>query len=126
MSLKIFLSVKTLISLVFGLGTMFIPELLLPLYDVNLSSQGYFFARLLGATLVGLGSICWFTREEDSGRFRESIILSLFVTDTLGFIVTLMAQLQGLVNILGWSNVAIWGVLAVLLGYFRFAQKETA
>ena len=52
------------------------------------------------------------------------MILSLFVADTIGFILALIAQLSGKMNGLGWLLVALWLVLAFFLGYFYFLKPE--
>ena len=82
-------------------------------------------ARLLGAMLIGIGLICWFEKNADVGALR-SIILALLVADVLGFLVTLMGQLSGLMNALGWIMVVLWFLLALGFGYFRFVAPDNS
>ncbi len=124
MNLKIFLSFKAVVSLVFGLISLCIPTIVFPYYDVHLNLHGIIFAQWFGAMAIGVGLICWFARTEPRSALRQSILLSLFICDTIGFGVALAAQLQGQSNMLGWSNVALWLILALGLGYFRFLKKE--
>jgi hypothetical protein len=42
----------------------------------------------------------------------------------VGCAVALLAQIDGVVNALGWSTVAIYFWLAVGFGYFAFAAKR--
>ncbi len=76
-------------------------------------------ARLLGAKLIGIGLIFWFEKDADTGTLR-GITLALFVADGLGFLATLMGQLSGLMNALGWIT---WFLLALGFGYFRFVES---
>ena len=125
MKLSLFLIIKAVIATVFGIGFVLIPAQLASLFGFTLDAGGVFTARLLGAMLIGIGLICWLCRASDAGALR-SITLSLCVADTLGFIVTLLAQLGGLTNALGWVNVVIWLLLALGLAYFRFLKPGTA
>ena len=123
MNIKFFLSFKAIVSLGFGIIMLGVPTIFLPYYGVQLSPIGIVFAQWFGALNVGVGLICWFTSKADRSALRQSILLSLVIADTIGFFVALSAQLQGLSNMLGWSNVALWLFFALGLCYFRFIKK---
>ena len=53
-----------------------------------------------------------------------AIVLALFVSDAVAFVLALMAQLKGVVNSLGWSTVAIYLLLALGFAYFLFAKPS--
>lgn len=124
MRLYRFLVIKAGISLVFGLSFLLIPVETISLYGVPLDPIGAYVARYFGALLVGIGFICWFARLCTGYLEIQGILLSLFIADTLGFLIALFAQLSGAFNPLGWVNVAIWLFLAVGLGYFRFINQD--
>jgi hypothetical protein len=125
MKLSLFLIIKAVISLVFGIGFALIPAQLASLYGFPLDAGGVFMARLVGALLIGVGLICWLCRAAGVDALK-SITLSLCIADTIGFIVTLLAQFGGLANALGWVNVVIWLLLALGLAYFRFLKPGAA
>jgi len=52
------------------------------------------------------------------------VLLSLFICDSVGFVAALMAQLAGVGNVLGSSNMAHLLVLALGLGWYRFLAKD--
>ena len=123
MKLGNFLVVKAVISLAFGITFALLPAAVMPLYGATLDPIGTLMARLLGACLIGIGLICWLDRSADPQALR-GITLALCVGDTVGFIAALLGQLSGVMNALGWVNVAIWLFLAVGLGYFRFLKPS--
>lgn len=125
MKLGSFLVVKAIISLAFGIGFVAIPVAVWSIYGVTLDSTGIFMTRFVGALLIGVGLICWFTRNAETNTLN-SIILSLCICDTIGFVVALCGQLSGIMNNLGWIVVAIWLLLALGLAYFRFLKPVTA
>jgi hypothetical protein len=124
MKLSSFLVVKAIISLAFGIGFVAIPVAVWSIYGVTLDPVGILMTRFLAACLIGIGLICWFSRNADSNTLK-GITLSLFIADTIGFIVALSGQLSGNMNTLGWIVVAIWLLLALGLGYFRFLKPST-
>jgi hypothetical protein len=125
MKISSFLMLKAIISLAFGISFAVIPAVVWPIYGVTLDPSGIMITRFLGACLLGIGLICWVTRNADFSTLK-GIILSLCIADTIGFIIALSAQLSGIVNTLGWINVAIWLLLALGLGYFRFLKPGTS
>jgi hypothetical protein len=125
MKLSSFLMAKAIISLVFGIGFVAIPAAVWSMYGVTLDPVGILMTRFLAACLIGIGFVCWITRNADFNTLK-GITLSLFIADTIGFIVALSGQLGGLMNTLGWIIVAIWFLLALGLGYFRFLKPSTS
>jgi len=124
MKLSSFLVVKAVISLVLGIAFALAPAAVMSLSGVTLDPGGTLVARYLGASLIGIGLICWLDRNADRAAL-QGITLALFIADTIGFIVALLGQLSGLTNAIGWVNVAVWLFLAVGLGYFRFLKPNT-
>jgi hypothetical protein len=80
---------------------------------------GYF-----SAMLVGIAILCYFASNATASELRKKVILSLFVADTIGLVLALIAQLGGKMNGLGWILVVLWLVLALGLGYFSFLKPE--
>ena len=99
-------------------------SIIMPLYAVTLNRAGEMFMHWTGAFLLGIGLICWFSAKEGRSELRQNVILSLFICDSVGFVAALLGQLAGVANALGWLNVALFLVLALGLGYYRFMAKE--
>ena len=125
MKISSFLMLKAVISLAFGIGFAVIPAVVWSICGLTLDPAGIMMTRFFGACLLGIGLICWVTRNADFNTLK-GITLSLFIGDTIGFIVALTGQLGGLMNTLGWFIVAIWFLLALGLGYFRFLKPSTS
>jgi len=125
MKLSNFLVVKAVISLVFGIASLLAPAAMVGLFGGTLDASGTYMTRLLGACLIGIGLICWLARNAEP-QALQGITLALFIGDTIGFIVALLAQLSGLFDPLNWVNVVIWLLLALGLGYFRFLKPSAS
>jgi hypothetical protein len=66
--------------------------------------------------------VCWGSRKAGNEVISD-IIMGFFITDTIGFIILTAAQLNGMMNFLGWLNVVTWLFLTLGLGYLRFIKK---
>ena len=124
MKLSVFLVITAVIACLFGLAFVFIPGPLLSLYGNTLSPGGLFVARLFGAALLGYAMLTWLARKAEQSEARKAIILSLFISEAIGFIVALIGQFSGVVNALGWSTVIIYLLLALGFGYFQFVNQS--
>ena len=123
MKLSTLMIINTTVAAVFGLAFIIAPAPALSLYGVTPNPELNFVAQLFGATLVAFAILTWSARNLPPSEARKSIVLALFVGDGIGFIVALIAQLGGVVNLLGWSTVAIYLILSLGFGYFRFFKE---
>ncbi len=124
MTLKNLMIINTIISTVFGIAFVLIPWQVYPLYGVEPTPFLNYMGQLFGAALVAFAFLTWFARNAADSDARKAIILALFAGDSIGFIVSLIAQLGGVMNSLGWSTVVIYLLLAVGFGYFQFAKRS--
>ena len=124
MNVSTFLKIKSVVSVFFGLTMVLLYAYLMPIYGIVLNLPGNVMAQWSGACLTGIGIICWSASNAPKSELRSGVLLALFICDSIGFVVTLIGQLGGMGNALGWSTVGLWLVLALGLGYFRFVSKE--
>lgn len=125
MKLSNFLTLKAVISTFFGIAFILVPVSLLAIYGVALDASGVMMAQMSGVSLIGIGLICWFSRNADSSLL-SGITLSLLIADGLGFVLMLRSQLLGQMNAMGWTVVAMYLLLTLGFGYFYFMKPEVA
>jgi len=119
-------AVNAVIAGLFGLGFIFAPAQLLAQYGLAIDAAFGLVAQLFGAALIGYAILTWSVRKAGESDARRAIVLALFVSNAVGFVLSLMAQLKGLANSLGWSTVAIYLLLALGFAYFQFAKPSEA
>ena len=124
MRLKNLFAVNAVIAGLFGLAFVFAPAALLARYGLTLDAQFAVVAQLFGAALIGYAILTWSVRNAGESEARRAIVLALFVSDAIAFVLALIAQLRGLVNSLGWSTVAIYLLLGIGFAYFLFAKPS--
>jgi hypothetical protein len=106
-----------------GVPILIAPVFLYNLFGVSLTPGGVFAAREYGASLIGNLMLAWFARKAAESDTRRAIILDLCVYDAIGFVITLIAQLSGVLGPLGWFAAAIYLFFAVAFGYFLLQKK---
>jgi len=117
MSFKTLMIIKAIVCLTFGVLLVFLPAWLLGLMGASLSPGGTYTAREYGAALFGTLMLTWFARNAVSNEARRPILLDLFVYDAIGFVVTTLTVLSGVLNWLGWGIVAVYAFFTVGSGY---------
>ena len=118
--------VNAVIAGLFGLGFIFAPAKVLAQYGLTVDAGFSLVAQLFGAALIGYAILTWTARNAGDSNARQAMVLALFVSDAVAFVLSLMAQLKGAVNSLGWSTVAIYLLLAIGFAYFQFAKPSEA
>ena len=122
MAFKTLMTVAGVLGILFGIGFLLAPTPLLAQYGVQTDAAGVFVARLLGAALLELGLVFFLARRVEDPATMRAIAMGACIGELAGFWITLRIQLTGLVNSMGWSSVAIYGVLAVAFGRLAFGR----
>ena len=126
MKLRTLMIIKAVVCLSLGVPILLAPVFLYSLFGASLNPGGVFAAREYGASLIGNLLLTWFAKDAIESEPRRAIALALCVYDAIGFVVTLMAQLTGVLGPLGWFAAAIYLFFAIGFGYFLMPQKKTA
>ena len=123
MKLKTLMIIKAVVCLSLGSLLVLVPGIVYSLFGTSLNDGGTFAAREYGAAMLGMLCVTWYARNAVESQSRRAIILGLFVYDAIGCVVTLIATLTGVLNVVGWSVVALYLFFTVGFGYFWFAKS---
>jgi hypothetical protein len=118
MKLKNWMSAAAVVCLVFGFGFVILPVTLLSFYGMSTEQGGILMTRLFGQAFIFLGLLLWLARNTTEPTTQRAFALAAFVGNAIGFIISLMSQLSGIANVLGWSTVALYLIFALGFGYF--------
>ena len=123
MKLGNLLMAGAVVTLIFGLSLVLIPGTLLSLYGITVNEAGILLARLFGAAFLGFTVLNWSARYAADDQVLRGIVLANLIMDAIGFIVTLLGQVAGLANALGWSSVALYLLFGLGFAYFQFVKR---
>jgi hypothetical protein len=118
MKLKTLLIIKATVCLGFGPLLLFLPGQLLNLLGTSFGPGAALTAREYGATLFGNLFLTWLSRNAEDSIARRAIIWHLFIYDAIALVATLIIQLSGGLNVLGWGIVAVYLFFTIGFGYF--------
>src|SRR5437868_9042518 len=106
------------VTLVYGLGFLLIPDQVLSWYGINsLPAAGILTARLFGSSLLGYAVLFWLAREAEDSEARRGVVTGAFASTLIGLAVSVLAQLASVTNSLGWLNVVVYLLLTLGFGY---------
>src|SRR3954452_17345242 len=120
MRLRTLLLIGGILGLVFGFLFLVAPQAMLRLYGVAPDPAITMMARFFAATLLQIGLVLYLIRDVGDPRTQRGVVLGSFLGSLAGFVVALTAQFWGLVNELGWTTVAIYGLLLIGYGSYIF------
>jgi hypothetical protein len=118
--------IKAIVCLSLGLPILIVPVFLYSLFGASLNAAGVFAAREYGASLIGNLMLTWYGRTLTESAPRYAIALALCVYDAIGFVITLIAILTGVLGPLGWLAAAIYLFFTIGFGYFLLPQQKMA
>ena len=123
MRLKTLLIIKAIVCLGFGPLLLFFPGQLLNLLGTSFGTGAALTAREYGATLFGNMCLTWLSRNSEDSVARRAIIWHLFIYDAVALVATLIIQLSGGLNVLGWGIVAVYLFFTIGFGYFLLPKN---
>ena len=124
MKLKTLFIANTVVSVPFGIGCVLAPHLFLSLFGATLGPAGALMMQYGGAWLIGIGLLTWFTRNSTESEARRDIVQSLLVAYLFALIVSVLGQLAGTLNALGWMPVGIQAFFVAGLAYSLFVERR--
>ena len=117
MKFKTLMTIKAIVCLGFGPLLLFVPGWLLNLLGTSFGPGAALTAREYGATLNGNLLLTWLARNTKDLIARRAIIWNLFAYDAIALIATLVIQLSGGLDVLGWGIVFVYLFFTIGFGY---------
>jgi hypothetical protein len=124
MKLKYLFIFNAFATIIFGIGSVLMPQTLVTLFGSTLNPAGVLMMQYGGVWLIGLGLLAWLARNASDSEARKAVILAFMVCYGVAFVVALLAQLNAVLNAFGWGTVGLNLVLALGYGYFQFAKPR--
>ena len=112
--------VTFILELIFGIGFLAVPGMLLGNFGVSLDPIGVSLARLFGSALLGFCTLVWYARAKDSADLSKAAVRTMFIFWLVSTILLVITQLNGLTNSMGWSIIVLHGILLIWTGAFAF------
>ncbi len=116
--------VYLIVEVIFGIGFLFVPSLMMDPMSVTLDETSTTFARLFGSLIISIPVLLFFVRKSASTEFRRGVVYCIFTYLLLSTIILLITQLKGLMNPLGWGIVILHFVFMLWFGYYLINHEK--
>jgi len=123
---KVLFIANAVVSVPFGIGSLLAPHLFLSLFGATLGPAGALMMQHGGAWLIGIGLLTWFTRNAAESQAGRGIALALLIAYAVALAASVLGQLSGVLNVLGWMPVLIQAFFAAAFGYSLAAGRRGA
>ena len=117
MLIKRLLQFNAFVSGFFGIAFLIAPTLVLSQYGVEINETITFLGRLYGCMQLSFAVIIWKAITITHSDLKGWLIVGLFVGDAIAALVSVWAQLSGVMNTSGWLIVLLYSLFAVGYGY---------
>lgn len=124
MKLKWLWTLNTFTGLFFGLGMVLFPAQILSLYGITPDHSHLVTGQMGGAAWLTFGVLAFSVRNAGRTAVLQAIIQAFFIGNIVGFAVSLLGQIGGVANALGWTNVGLYLFYALAYGYFLFVKTD--
>ncbi len=120
MKLRVMFTIVSVVAILYGLGALLVPTAMMQLYGFGTDPATVVVGRFFGVEMLAVGLIDWFVRDF-TGASALPIIRGNLVADAVGVIVSIVAVLDGTMNAMGWSAVAIYLLFTLGFAYFQIS-----
>ena len=120
MKLRNLYLLNTALCLIFALGFLLMPQVMLMLFGMNDGAEARTLCQLIAVELVVGGLITFFARDVIDPTARSAINYGNMVAGALGLVVGLNGTLTGVFGWFGWVVTVVYLVVAVGFAYFQF------
>lgn len=115
--------VDGIVLLLFGVGFLFTPVLLISFYGADLQAPGASMGRFFGASMLALAWITFRAKDAEQSSLRDSVMQANILVWLLAAGIAFLGQLQDTFNLMGWSTVGLGLVFAAWFAYQKYIKK---
>ncbi|MGI9542258.1 MAG: hypothetical protein ACR2MX_03305 [Cyclobacteriaceae bacterium] len=124
MNLKNYLILNAILFIPFGLGMLFTPTFLFPLFGIDLNVDGLLMGRVVGSSLLTIGLVSYLIRMEQPHAIgMRAFLIGSLVFHAIDATTTFAASYSGGMNALGWMFSSMHFILAIGFLYFLYAKS---
>ena len=119
MKLKIVFIAHAVAEVIFGLGFLLAPGVLLGMLGTSTDATGLALSHIAGAVILSLAIISWLARDIPTGTLRDAMVWSFALAHGAAGIVVALAVWDGTFNWLGWPAAALDAFFVVAFLWLR-------
>lgn len=111
MSTKTYMTIGAIVALVFGVGFLVMPSMVMGMYGVASTAELTVAYRYFGVALVTVFALAWPLRSIEDLAVLRPLLMGHAAADLVGLAVSIWAVTSGALNALGWLNALVYASL---------------
>jgi hypothetical protein len=121
MKMRTLIIANAVVEVLFGLGFLFAPALVLGIFGTHTDVVGTMLAHVAGSLILSLAIIGWIGKDVAAGTMQDALIFGFSFAHFAAGVLTLLAILDGNFNAIAWPVVVMdaFFVVAFLWGRGR-------
>ena len=119
MKLKSVFMAHALTEVIFGLGFLLVPGVLLGFLGTSTDATGLALSHIAGAVILSLAIISWLARDAPAGKLRDAIVWSFVLAHGAAGTVVALAVWAGTFNWLGLPAAALDAFFVLMFLWLR-------
>jgi uncharacterized membrane protein YfcA len=126
MDTRLYLTIAGIAAIVFGIGFVLMPAMLLALYGESTPPNAVLNIQFFGSSLIGVGVIAWFAKDARDSLALRAVLTGLLIGDVVGLGVNLWGTFSGVLNALAWSTTVLYVLLIAGAAYCLSNTRKAA
>jgi hypothetical protein len=112
--------INSVVSLLFALGLLLMPAVMLGVFGMNDTKEAATLGQLIAVELVVGGLITLLLRDTTDAKTRSAINMANMAAGAVGVVVALNGALTGAFGWFGYVVLAVYACVALAFGYVQF------
>ena len=119
MKLKTVFIAHAVTEVIFGLGFLLAPGVLLGILGTSTDATGLALSHIAGAVILSLAITSWFARDVPAGELRDAMVWSFVLAHGAAGTIVALAVWAGTFNWLGWPAAALDAFFVLMFLWLR-------
>jgi len=111
-----------IITALFGLGFLLVPDAVLSLYGATTDDVGRLTGRFFGSALIALAIIYFIARDLAGGAALTGLLWAGLTINVIDLVLVFMGTVGDLLNAVGWASAVLHILLGAGFAYLIFAR----
>lgn len=125
MNYRILFLINAFIAVLFGLGFLVVPSMVLNQFGVDEYASTKLVSQFFGTAMLALGLLLWFAKDVVDSNLQRGMGVALLVGAAAGLIITVTGTVSGILRTNWWLAVVIYVLFGLAYAYLVFLKPRS-
>ena len=117
--------INSFIAVLFGLGFLIIPSLVLNQFGVDQYAATKLASQFFGTAMLALGLLLWFAKDVMDANLQKGMGLALLVSAAAGLAITIVGTVTGILRSNWWIAMLVYVLFGLAYAYLVFMKPKS-